>query len=297
MTDPTAQWPPAAANAGDMTVRTIAVVNRKGGSGKTTTAVSLAAALVQRGFPTLLIDLDPQASASAWLGRTSNDRGLFDALAGTRNLGDVAMKTRIPGLAIVHSSAWLVQAERTLKGDISLSVARAIQRLKPEWSFVIIDCPPSLSYLSVGALMGVGEAIIPVEAHAIALPGVAAVVREIARIQSSFNPVLRDPLIVACRVNRTTHARQVVAELDRAYGWLLARATIRDTIRLAEAEAARQPITTYAPECGASGDYGLLADELIERGTWYATRPQQLPRWRRWVARSLRIAAVSRRAV
>jgi chromosome partitioning protein len=278
-------------------VRTIAVVNRKGGSGKTTTSVSLAAALAERGLPILLIDLDPQASASAWLADASDERGPFDAFLGQRDLGAIAVKTKVPGLQIVRSSAWLLTAERTLKGDMSLGVVRALERLRPEWAFVIIDCPPSLSYLSVGALMAVREVIIPVEAHSIALPGVAAVVREIGRIQSTFNPLLRDPLIVACRVNRTIHARRVIDELDRVYGGRLARATIRESIRLAEAEAARMPITEYASETGACLDYRLLAEELLEREGVPEAHPRRESRWRRLLTRSVHVAAFKRGAV
>jgi chromosome partitioning protein len=274
-------------------VRTIAVVNRKGGSGKTTTAVSLAAVLAERGMATLLIDLDPQGSASAWLSDGREDRGRIYPFVDSRDVGAIAMKTKIPGLEIVRASAGLLSAEQTMKGDISLAVLRAIQRLRPYWSFVIIDCPPSLSYLSVGALMAVREVIIPVEAHAIALPGVAAVVGEMGRIQSTLNPGLQNPLIVACRVNRTLHARQVVEELDRTYGWRLARTTIRESIRLAEAEAARLPITVYSPDSGASLDYRLLADELMDR--------ERLPepiarvsRWRRFFTRSAHVAAAKR---
>jgi chromosome partitioning protein len=272
-------------------MRTIAVVNRKGGSGKTTTAVSVAAALAERGLPVLLIDLDPQASASAWLADASDERNGFDAYVGTRDLGTFAVKTQIPGLEMVRSSPSLLAAERTLTSKMSVGVVRAVERLRPDWAFVIIDCPPSLSYLSVGALMAAREVIIPVEAHAIALSGVAAVVREIGRIQSTLNPLLRSPLIVACRMNRTNHSRQVLDELERTYGWLLARVTIRESIRLAEAEAARMPITDYAPDSGACLDYRLLVDELLERGEMPEPRPRRESRWRRFLPRSLHIAA------
>jgi chromosome partitioning protein len=276
-------------------VRTIAVVNRKGGSGKTTTAVNVAAALAERGHPVLLIDLDPQASASTWLAEASDDRGPFDAFMGTRDLGALAVPTEVPGLKIVRSSAWLVTAERTMMGDIGVGVLRAVERLKPDWGFVIIDCPPSLSYLSVGALMAVREVIIPVEAHSIALSGVAAVVHEMARIQSSLNPVLRNPLIVACRVNRTLHARRVIDELERAYGGLLARSTIRESIRLAEAEAARKPITAFAPDSGACLDYRQLAEELLEREQFAEPRPRLESRWRHLFTRTTHFAALMRR--
>lgn len=278
-------------------MRTVAVVNRKGGSGKTTTAVSLAAALAERGLSVLLIDLDPQASASAWLGQAADDRGPFDAFIGARDLGGMVARTKVPGLDVVSSSPWLQTAERTLKGDMSVGVLRAIDGLRPDWDFVIIDCPPSLSYLSVGALMAVREVIIPVEAHSIALPGVAAVVGEMSRIQSDLNPHLRSPMIVACRLNRTIHARQVVEELDRVYGWRLARTTIRESIRLAEAEAARLPITTYAPDSGACVDYRLLAEELLAREEVAEPSPHRGSRLHRLLTRSLRVAAFKHRAV
>ena len=278
-------------------MRTIAVVNRKGGSGKTTTAVSLAAVLAERGLSVLLMDLDPQASASAWFGETSEDRGIFDAFVGSRDLGGLAVKTKVPGLDIVPSSPWLLTAEQTLKGDMSVGVFRATEKLGHDWDFVIIDCPPSLSYLAVGALMAVREVIIPVEAHSIVLPGVAAVVREMSRIQSDLNPHLRSPMIVACRLNRTIHARQVVEELDRVYGWRLARTTIRDSIKLAEAEAARMPITTYAPESGACIDYRLLAEEILGREEVAGRSPSGGSRLHRLLTRSLRVATFKHRAV
>jgi chromosome partitioning protein len=278
-------------------VRTIAVVNRKGGSGKTTTAVSLAAALAERGLPVLLIDLDPQGSASAWLGHDTEDRRGLDNLVETREIGSIVVKTKVAGLDLVPSSPRLQTAERTMKGELGVGVLRAIQRLSKDWAFVIIDCPPSLSYLSVGALMAVQEVVIPVEAHSIALSGVAAVVREIGRIQSSLNPILGNPLIVACRVNRTVHARNVIEELDRTYGYLLARASIHESIRLAEAEAARQPITEFAPESGACVDYRLLAEELLEREVLPEPAPRRVSRWRQLLRRSSHMAPLNRRAV
>jgi chromosome partitioning protein len=278
-------------SSGDTAVRTIAVVNRKGGSGKTTTAVSLAAVLAERGLPTLLIDLDPQGSASAWLADARDDHDRTRAIADAGDLGSFAVRTTVPCLEVVPSSAGLLAAEQTRKGEISLGVVRAVERLRPDWAFVIIDCPPSLSYLSIGALMAVREVIIPVEAHAIALRGVAAVVREMGRIQSTLNPGLRNPLIVACRVNRTLHARGVIDELDRSYGWRLARATIRESIRLPEAEAARLPITAYAPDSGACLDYRLLADELMERGELQEPIQRRVSRWRRLFTRSTHVAA------
>jgi chromosome partitioning protein len=278
-------------------VRTIAVVNRKGGSGKTTTAVSLAAALAERGLPVLLIDLDPQGSASAWLGHDTEDRRGLDNLVETREIASIVVKTKVAGLDLVPSSPRLQTAERTMKGELGVGVLRAIQRLSKDWAFVIIDCPPSLSYLSVGALMAVQEVVIPVEAHSIALSGVAAVVREIGRIQSSLNPILGNPLIVACRVNRTVHARNVIEELDRTYGYLLARASIHESIRLAEAEAARLPITEFAPESGACVDYRLLAEELLEREVLPEPAPRRVSRWRQLLRRSSHMAPLNRRAV
>jgi chromosome partitioning protein len=278
-------------------VRTIAVVNRKGGSGKTTTAVSVAAALAERGQSTLLIDLDPQASASAWLAEPSDHHGPFEAFIGTRDLESSVEKTGVPGLQVVPASPWLVEAERTLKGQLGVGVMHALERLGQNWAFVIIDCPPALSYLSIGALMAAREVIIPVEAHSIALPGVAAIVGEMRRLQSTLNPALWDPLIVACRVNRTIHARRVIEELDRVHGELLARTTIRESIRFAEAAEARMPITSYAPESGACLDYRLLAEELVEREYLHAEQPRRVPRWRHIFGRSGHADPLERRAM
>ena len=174
-------------SAGGGGVRTIAVINRKGGSGKTTTAVNTAAALSEMGLSVLLIDLDPQGSASEWLDRTGTDEGMFQSFMGTGDLARLAVPTDVPGLDLIPASSWLVTAERSLMGDLSLGISRAILGLPRRWAFVIVDCPPSLSYLSIGVLMAVRELVIPVEAHGMALSGADAVIDELPSIRS-LNP-------------------------------------------------------------------------------------------------------------
>jgi chromosome partitioning protein len=278
-------------------MRTIAVVNRKGGSGKTTTAVSVAAALADRGLRTLLIDLDPQASASLWLAEPTRHHALSDTFIGAREPEKLAAATTVPGLDIMPASTFLLTAEQTMKGNLGVAVMRALQRLKHHWAFVIVDCPPSLSYLSVGALMGSREVIIPVEAHAIAMPGVAAVVAEMRRLQATLNPSLWDPVIVACRVNRTLHSREMVEQLGRLYGDLFANVTIRDSIRLPEAADAHMPITTYAPESGVCLDYRQLTEQLVERDYLHQVEPRRESRWRHFFRRSAHFEPLERKAI
>ena len=137
-------------------MRTIAVINAKGGCGKSAIAVNVAAALGERGLRTLLVDLDPQGSASDWLGAgPTGERDLFDAFVGTRELATLAAPSRAPLVDLVAASSWLVTAERTLQVDLAIGAIRAMERLPEEWDVVLVDCPPTLGYLATAALCGV----------------------------------------------------------------------------------------------------------------------------------------------
>ncbi|HET7169204.1 MAG TPA: ParA family protein [Candidatus Limnocylindrales bacterium] len=244
-------------------MRTLAVINRKGGSGKTTTAVNLAAAIAELHMPVLLVDLDPQGSASDWLeGTGANDQAMFQAIMSTADLARLATPTGVPDLDIIAATPWLVTAERSLLGELSLGVQRAIQGLPRRWAFVIVDCPPSLSYLSVGVLMGVRELVIPVEAHGMALTGADAVIDELPSVRA-LNPHLATTYLLPCRVTRTNHARSVVRTLETDYPDVVTRTRIRETIKFAEAAEAHQPIMTYAPRSVGTADYRAFAREIL----------------------------------
>jgi chromosome partitioning protein len=245
-------------------VRTVAVINRKGGSGKTTTTVNTAAALAEAGHSVLVLDLDPQGSASEWLDREGDDSGLSAAYTGRSDLYRMAVQTATPRIDIVPAAPWLVSAERTILGELSLGISLAIAGLPERWGFVLADCPPSLSYLTIGVLMGVREVIIPVEAHAMALTGVDAVVDELPAVQE-LNPALARAHVLPCRVSRTIHSRTVVETLEIDYPEILTESRIRETIRFAEAAEARLPITTFAPASAGAIDYRAFAEELVER--------------------------------
>jgi chromosome partitioning protein len=242
------------------------MINRKGGCGKTTTAVSVAAVLGEMGRRVLLVDLDPQGSASAWLAHGPTDgRELFDAFVGTRWLAELAEPSRASGVDLVSASSWLVTAERNLQVDLALGAIRAIERIPKDWDFVILDCPPTLGYLASAALCASREAIIPTEAHGLDLPGIESVVDEMERIHGRLNPALVLTGIVVGRVSRTNHTRDVISELLAAHGPEVFDATIRDSIRVPEAAAAGLPVTVYAPSSKVAADIRAVAEEVILR--------------------------------
>lgn len=267
-------------------MRTIAIINRKGGCGKTTTAVSLAAALGESGWRTLVLDLDPQGSASSWLGAGPTDeRELFEVFVGTQSLADLVGPTRAPGVDLVPASSWLVTAERTLQVDLALGAIRALERLPAEWDFVFVDCPPTLGYLATAALCGCREALLPIHSHALDAAGIEPVLEEMARIQRQLNPALILTGIILGRVTRTKHARGIAAQLRATYGRDVFEATIRDSIRVPESAAAGLPVTAHVPDAAVSSDIRAVAAELLVRDPdGQAVVPEELGRAGGWRA-------------
>ena len=248
-------------------MRTIAFINRKGGCGKSTTAVGVAATLAELGQRVLLIDLDPQGSSSSWLaGGPTQDRALFEAFIGTADLADLAAPSRAAGVDVVPASSSLVTAERSLQVDLALGAIRALERL-PLWTWdtVVIDCPPTLGYLASAALCGVREVVIPTQAHALDVPGIDSVIAEMDRVRVRLNPELTLTGIVVGRMSRTNHARDVAETLRAAHGRDVFDQTIRDSIRVPEAAAAGLPVTVFAPDSPVAGDIRAVADEVIRR--------------------------------
>ena len=247
-------------------MRTIAIINRKGGCGKTTATVNIAAALGESGRRTLLLDLDPQGSASSWLGAGPNDqRDLFETFLGTRSLADLAEPTRAFGVDLVPASSWLVTAERTLQVDLALGAIRALERLPAAWDFVLVDCPPTLGYLASAALTGCREVIVPVQPHGLDVLGIEPVMEEMARVQQQLNTALVLAGIVVGRVSRTNHARDIVASLRASYGGDVFQQTIRDSIRVPEAAMAGLAVTEFVPDAAIAADLRAVAAELVRR--------------------------------
>ncbi len=247
-------------------MRTIAIINRKGGCGKTTATVNVAAALGESGRRTLLLDLDPQGSASSWLGAGPNDqRDLFETFLGTRSLVDLAEPTRAFGVDLVPASSWLVTAERTLQVDLALGAIRALERLPAAWDFVLVDCPPTLGYLASAALTGCREALVPIQPHGLDMWGIEPVMEEMDRVRQQLNTALVLAGIVVGRVSRTNHAREVVASLRATYGGDVFQQTIRDSIRVPEAAMAGLAVTEFVPDAAIAADIRAVAAELVRR--------------------------------
>ena len=250
-------------------MRTFAIVNQKGGSGKTTTAVNLAAALGERDQRVLLIDLDPQASASSWYGISDGGRGLLDVFVDNGNLLDVYTTTQIDGVDLIPSSAWMVGVDKALAGEVG---AETILRQRLEslpadrWDYALLDCPPALGILTINALAAAREVVVPVEAHVLALNGLAQLLQTVDVVKERLNGALQITGILPCRVDlRTRHAREVVQQLRDHFGNVVYKVYIRENVRIAECPSFALPITAYSPSSAGAEDYRALAEEVIHQ--------------------------------
>ena len=246
----------------------IAVVNQKGGVGKTTTAVSLGAALGARGLRVLLVDADPQANATSALGRRrSEGGGLYEALVDERALEGSVVETDVRGLWLAPATLHLAGAEVELVSVMAreFRMRRALEPLRSRFELMLIDCPPSLGLLTVNALAAADEVLIPVQAEYLALEGLTHLSQTIELVRRNLNPQLRVRGIVLTMFDgRTNLARQVEDEVRRHFDNTF-RAVIPRSVRLSEAPSHGQTIQQYDPRSAGAEAYERLADELIER--------------------------------
>jgi chromosome partitioning protein len=268
-------------------MRSIALINQKGGVGKTTTAVNLGACLVEAGRRVLLVDIDPQANLTSWLlGPASEEleATIAEILLGKVALVDGIIEVEAPKLSLVPSGIHLCGVERVLAGEMAAEgiLKRAFEKAQfeagvgdpdfDEYDYVLFDCPPSLGLLTLNALSAAREVIIPVQAKVLALNGVANLRRVIGVIRERLNPGLEVSGILLCMTDsRTNLSREVESSARSHFGPLVYRSMIRENVRVAESPSHFLPITRYANSNPAAEDFrGLcrevLAQENLARG-------------------------------
>lgn len=261
-------------------MRVITIVNQKGGTGKTTTAVNLSAALAEQGRKVLLIDLDPQASSSFWYNFKKQGQGILDVFLENRGIEEVIQKTPYENLYILPASPSLVRVEKNLATEVGseLILKHRIEKLSSDWDYVIFDCPPNLGTLSLNALTGASEVLIPVEARVMALHGLVQLLNTVKLVKTRLNPDLKICGVLPCRVDfRNNHSKEVVAQLRNRFPDEVFKTLIRENIRLAEASLYLKPITKYDENSQGANDYRALAAEILEQEALMKAAPVERP--------------------
>lgn len=248
----------------------VVVANQKGGVGKTTTAISVAAALAQHGVGVLLVDLDPQGNASSGVGRRPgvNDKTVYDVLIDEVPAGEVIVQTDLPDLALLPSSIDLAGAEIELVSAFSREqkLAKVLNPLRARFDVMIVDCPPSLGLLTVNALTAGDAVLVPVQCEYYALEGLGSLQRNIELIRLHLNPQLKTlGYLMTMHDGRTRLSEQVVEEVRHHFGDSVLRTRVPRSVRLAEAPSFGQPISTFDPGSRGAVAYYRVAAEVLER--------------------------------
>lgn len=257
--------------------RTIAIANQKGGVGKTTTAINLAACLAAMHYRTLVVDLDPQGNATSGLGIAADEvqASIYDVLAGRIALDEAVIDTQWERLQALPATADLAAAEVEL---VSVDERREhyvqdmLHEVAETYDYVIIDCPPSLGMLTINALVAADAVLIPVQAEYYALEGLARLLQTIEQVKRSLNPALQiEGMVLTMHDARNNLARQVEDDVREHFGEMTFSTVIPRNVRLSEAPSFGQPIITYDVSSRGARSYLALAKEFLERHEGLAT--------------------------
>ena len=249
----------------------IAMCNQKGGVGKTTTTINLGAALAETGRKVLLVDFDPQGSASVGLGVNPHtlDVSIYNLLLDRKlNPSDVILSTSVDNLDILPANIDLSAAEVQLVSEVAReqTLLRVLERVKADYDIILIDCAPSLGLLTVNALTAADKVITPLECEFFALRGIALLTDTISKVTDRLNPHLEMLGILGTMYDaRTLHAREVLERVVSAFGDTVFHTVIRRTIKFPETTVAGEPITTYASSSSGASQYRTLAREVLAR--------------------------------
>ena len=262
--------PPALDSHGP--ARTIAMVNQKGGVGKTTSAINLGAALAEYGRRVLMVDFDPQGALSAGLGTSPHDLEItvYNVLMEREvTARDAIVSTHVEGVDLLPANIDLSAAEVQLVNEVAREqvLERALRQVRDDYDVIIIDCQPSLGLLTVNALTAAHGVVIPLVAEFFALRAVALLVDTIEKVQDRLNPDLEvDGVLVTMVDLRTLHSKEVISRIVEAFGEKVFETVIKRTVKFPDATVAAEPITSYAEKHEGAKAYRQLARELIARG-------------------------------